>query len=166
MNKILHTGRAAVYAIVVFLVGGCVGERASTGTTVDPAAFGSFRSGGAAAEVLTWEEFSDPDKTARNIGWEPDIVTAVPMRDGVTLHMEIALPDGKGPFPAILLRSPYYREIVDWAYYKTERYRLSGYAVAFQTSRGTGKSEGRFRIFAPDRERIRHHRVDRPAAVE
>jgi predicted acyl esterase len=35
----------------------------------------------------------------------------VPMRDGVRLATDIYFPEGDGPFPVILLRSPYDRKL-------------------------------------------------------
>ena len=37
---------------------------------------------------------------------EPDIVF-VPMRDGVELYTEVYLPNAPGPFPTLILRTPY-----------------------------------------------------------
>lgn len=65
------------------------------------------------------------------------------MRDGVCLSADVRIPEGGGPFPALVARSPYgnvdprgYRSIVE-----------SGYTVIEQDCRGRFDSEGRFEPF-------------------
>jgi putative CocE/NonD family hydrolase len=88
--------------------------------------------------------------------------TMVPMRDGTRLATDIHLPDGPGPFPAILERTPYGRaetsrsEITaadrtpaaraDIAAYFTRH----GYAVVYQDTRGRCGSEGNFVKYLSD----------------
>lgn len=86
------------------------------------------------------------------------------MRDGVRLFTDIYLPDGDGPWPAILERTPYgTREIS-----RSERtaadpqpasreavaayFTAHGYAVAYQDCRGRYGSEGRFVKYLADGE--------------
>ena len=88
----------------------------------------------------------------------------VPMRDGVHLAIDIYLPDGPGPFPVVMERTPYGRR-------ETSRSELSaanpvpirrddvaahftahGYAVAYQDCRGRYGSEGRFVKYLSDGE--------------
>src|SRR5437867_8046799 len=70
-----------------------------------------------------------------------------PMRDGVKLSTIIYLPEGKGPWPVVLVRTPYG---------KASQTRLSGaftmQGIAFvaQDCRGTFKSEGKYRPFLDD----------------
>ncbi|MEP6708318.1 MAG: CocE/NonD family hydrolase, partial [Pyrinomonadaceae bacterium] len=70
-----------------------------------------------------------------------------PMRDGVKLSTSIYLPEGKGPWPVVLVRTPYG---------KASQARLnggwtkSGFAFVAQDCRGTFKSEGKYRPFADD----------------
>ena len=59
----------------------------------------------------------------------------VPMRDGIHLATDVFLPDGDGPWPAILLRSPYGRLALG------DLTRM-GYVVVSQDMRGYGGSEG------------------------
>jgi putative CocE/NonD family hydrolase len=80
----------------------------------------------------------------------------VTMRDGVRLATDIHLPDGAGPFPIILERTPYGRdvpsrsEVTAAAPSPISRAELAahftahGYGVAFQDCRGRHGSEGRF----------------------
>jgi putative CocE/NonD family hydrolase len=77
-----------------------------------------------------------------------DVDVPVPMRDGTTLATNVWRPEGPGPFPALLLRTPYGKDeagtfgnpklpdvfaLVD-----------AGYAVVAQDVRGTGRSPGTF----------------------
>jgi uncharacterized protein len=68
----------------------------------------------------------------------------VPMRDGSLLSMNVFRPDGKVPYPTILLRTPYIKENIDteWIYANYEELAAAGYNVAFQDVRGTGMSQG------------------------
>jgi len=70
----------------------------------------------------------------------------VPMRDGVTLSADIYMPDGAGPFPAILVRTPYSNNTlsaVDQSKWFAER----GYVVIQQDVRGRYDSDGTFYAF-------------------
>jgi hypothetical protein len=61
----------------------------------------------------------------------------VPVRDGVRLQADVFRPDGRGPFPGILERTPYNRTRASY-----ERYVRAGYAVVAMDSRGRYGSEG------------------------
>ena len=77
---------------------------------------------------------------------------AVPMRDGVELSADVHLPDGRGPFPALLQRVPYSREagrIVDFAL-DSQRALKAGYAMVVQDVRGRFGSSGSFTPFLDD----------------
>ena len=69
----------------------------------------------------------------------------IPMRDGVHLAARLLLPDGEGPFPAIVNMMPYYK---DGAYSLgyldgVNRYLAArGYAMITADLRGVGNSEG------------------------
>ncbi|WP_033288433.1 CocE/NonD family hydrolase [Amycolatopsis jejuensis] len=68
----------------------------------------------------------------------------VPMRDGVELATSVWRPDGPGPFPALLVRTPYGKDGADL--YGNQKlpdvFALveAGYAVVAQDVRGTGQS--------------------------
>ena len=67
----------------------------------------------------------------------------VPMRDGVDLSTDIYTPDAPGPFPALLVRTPYDnsgRRYVDEARFYAGR----GYVYAVQDCRGRYDSDGVF----------------------
>jgi putative CocE/NonD family hydrolase len=74
----------------------------------------------------------------------------VPMRDGIELSTDIYLPEGKGPFPTVLVRTPYGKSAETFARYKLGAYLQHGYAVAFQDTRGQGLSGGEFNFYFPE----------------
>lgn len=63
----------------------------------------------------------------------------VPMRDGVRLSTMIYRPDGDGPFPVILVRTPYKKELNDL---RARFYARRGYVFAVQDVRGRFASPG------------------------
>lgn len=82
-------------------------------------------------------------------GIRPREAAIVPMRDGVHLATDLYLPGSKGPWPAILVRTPYSRgegKIVG------EFFCRYGYAVAVQDTRGRFDSEGEFYPFRAERQ--------------
>ena len=75
----------------------------------------------------------------------------VPMRDGVNLSTDIFLPDAAGPFPAVLLRTPYNNNsegVVEDCMYFASR----GYAAVAQDVRGRWDSEGEWYPFINEAE--------------
>ncbi|MGB0922112.1 MAG: CocE/NonD family hydrolase [Alphaproteobacteria bacterium] len=66
----------------------------------------------------------------------------VPMDDGVKLYTTVQLPDGDGPFPAVLIRSPYTQVSFIFRNIFCGRFVRYGYACVLQDTRGQGKSEG------------------------
>ncbi|TFH74881.1 CocE/NonD family hydrolase [Gammaproteobacteria bacterium LSUCC0112] len=76
-------------------------------------------------------------------------IVMVPMRDGVKLATNIYLPDGDGPFPVVLTRTPYDKDGVDNS---VARYNERGYALISQDVRGRYDSEGENRPFETDIE--------------
>lgn len=67
------------------------------------------------------------------------------MRDGVTLRADIFRPDGDGPFPTIVMRTPYdKRRAFAYYFYDPIRVARNGYVVIFQDCRGCFASEGEF----------------------
>lgn len=86
-----------------------------------------------------WLAFSLPAQEApRPFIFEADVKT--PMRDGVNLAANIFRPKGAGPFPVILMRTPYGK--MDEKMDDGKRYTAAGYAMVVQDCRGRGKSEG------------------------
>lgn len=75
----------------------------------------------------------------------------VKMRDGTLLSTDLILPDGKGPFPTILTRTPYGNHDparLVFKYWMAER----GFAYAFQDCRGRHDSDGIWEPFRFERE--------------
>lgn len=73
------------------------------------------------------------------------------MRDGVVLRGNLYLPEGDGPFPCIVTRTPYHKD--GPMYEKLEgkkAYTGAGYAYLVQDVRGQGRSEGVYDAFEPD----------------
>ncbi len=86
-----------------------------------------------------WLAFSLPAQEApRPFVFEADVKT--PMRDGVNLAANIFRPKAAGPFPVILMRTPYGK--MDEKMGDGTRYTAAGYAMVVQDCRGRGKSEG------------------------
>jgi hypothetical protein len=71
----------------------------------------------------------------------------VAMRDGIHLATSVFLPDGDGPWPAIVTRTPYGK---DRYLAQATRYTAAGYAFATQDTRGKFKSEGDYFPFETD----------------
>ena len=88
----------------------------------------------------------------------------VPMRDGVRLATDIHLPDGPGPFPVVMERTPYGRHLTSRSEITaTDRtpatraeiaavFTTAGYAVVYQDTRGRYGSEGVFVKYLSDGE--------------
>ena len=72
----------------------------------------------------------------------------VPMSDGVTLAADLYLPDGDGPFPALVEAYPYHKDdLIGAAFDYPRRYFAEhGFAELIVDFRGTGRSEG----YCPD----------------
>ena len=74
----------------------------------------------------------------------------VSMRDGVKLATNVYLPKGDGPFPVVLMRTPYNKDI--GLSLGSDRYLKAGYAYVVQDCRGRFRSEGNYQPFETDRE--------------
>ena len=73
------------------------------------------------------------------------------MRDGTVLRADVYLPKGKGPFPALLERTPYSKDNSPECQVGSPQFFASqGYAVVIQDVRGRFASEGRFIPFHDD----------------
>jgi len=75
----------------------------------------------------------------------------IPMRDGVKLATSIYLPEGDGPWPAVLTRTPYGKDTAMSGRNETP-YLKAGFVRVVQDSRGRFKSEGKYRPFEDDIE--------------
>ena len=75
----------------------------------------------------------------------------VPMRDGVELSANLWLPDGSGPHPTVLVRTPYIKANERYPQLG-KQYAERGYAFIVQDARGRGDSDGSFGFFFADAE--------------
>ena len=76
---------------------------------------------------------------------------AVPMRDGITLYADIYRPEGPGPFPVLLQRTPYDKGApLSMTALDPLKSARNGYAVMIQDTRGRYASEGEFYCFRDD----------------
>jgi putative CocE/NonD family hydrolase len=67
----------------------------------------------------------------------------VPMRDEVNLSANVYFPEGDGPFPVVLNRTPYGKDTAG-RFKRIEPFVQAGYAVVHMDVRGRGDSEGVF----------------------
>ena len=74
----------------------------------------------------------------------------MPMRDGTQLAANIFRPKEGGPFPVVLMRSPYGK--MDEKFSEAKRYCGAGYAMVVQDCRGRGDSQGVWDPFRYDPE--------------
>ncbi len=73
------------------------------------------------------------------------------LKDETLLKSRIWIPHGKGPWPALLMRQPYGREIASTITYAHPSWWASnGYLVVIQDVRGQGDSEGQFSGFSQE----------------
>ena len=83
---------------------------------------------------------------SENFDFEMLLDIKTPMRDGVNLSTDIYLPKADGPFPVILMRTPYSNngdDIVKTAI----GYANRGYACVMQDVRGRWDSDGDYYPF-------------------
>ena len=81
----------------------------------------------------------------------PTLELVSPMRDGVKLAANVYLPPGKGPWPVILVRTPYLKDGRNFGA-AAPRWTGAGYAYVVQDVRGKGHSEGFYAAFVNDIE--------------
>ena len=76
---------------------------------------------------------------------------AIPMRDGTTLYADLYRPDGPGPYPVILQRTPYDKTApLSMQSMDPLKGAKAGYAMLYQDTRGRFASEGEFYCFRDD----------------
>ncbi|UOQ55939.1 CocE/NonD family hydrolase [Leucobacter allii] len=81
---------------------------------------------------------------------------AVPLRDGARLATDVYLPEGGGPWPVLLARTPYGKgDVFQSQFILSMQFAdaiTEGFAVVIQDTRGRGGSEGSFTPFADERD--------------
>jgi predicted acyl esterase len=80
------------------------------------------------------------------------IEVITPMRDGTKLAANVFLPEGKGPWPVILTRTPYLKDGRMFAPAGAKRFTDAGYVYVIQDVRGKGHSTGFYDAFTNDIE--------------
>jgi putative CocE/NonD family hydrolase len=90
------------------------------------------------------------DGTGR-IGVELDV--AAVMRDGVTLRANVYRPAGSGPWPTLLMRTPYGKDTPGIAHFGPDPVQIArrGFVVVVQDTRGRFASEGEWAPFRFER---------------
>lgn len=73
---------------------------------------------------------------------QTELNVAVPMRDGVVLRADVFRPDAPGPYPVLVVRTPYNKDGQN-----AEAYVKAGYIVVRQDARGRYASEGKWESF-------------------
>ena len=81
----------------------------------------------------------------------PSSEVFIAMRDGVKLAANVYLPAGQGPWPVIVVRTPYLKDSRFLAG-GAARFTAAGYAYVVQDVRGKGHSQGFYEAFVPDIE--------------
>src|SRR5271167_1945974 len=89
--------------------------------------------------------------TGARVGAQSALVTefnaAVPMRDGVVLRADVMRPEGGGPFPTLVYRTPYGKTEAEMEYTTFRHAVERGYAVVIQDVRGRYASDGEFNAY-------------------
>lgn len=98
------------------------------------------------------------------LGVQPTQVLFVPSFDGVRLRVEVTLPDGPGPWPAVIESSPYHddglrAEPASFSYFVHDWARR-GYAIVVADVRGFGDSGGCVEVWGPNEQRDQAFLVD------
>lgn len=97
--------------------------------------------------LLPWKGEPAPAGTTEAAAENQTKGIMVPMRDGVRLCTDVHLPEGDGPFPAVLARSVYGRGLGEGF---AEMLNPKGIAFVCQDTRGRGGSKGEDRVFQDD----------------
>ncbi len=100
-------------------------------------------------EMLRKEDEVDPLLSRPTFAVKEKRGIGVPMRDDVKLSTDLFLPDGKGPFPVVLVRTPYKKEMTE---VQAKYFARRGYAAAVQDCRGRFGSEGVWEPFVNEPE--------------
>ncbi len=77
----------------------------------------------------------------------PTLETDLIADDGIALHNYVFLPDGDGPWPTVLMRTPYPPRMM-MGLFRPAKYTDAGYAFVMQSCRGTNESGGDFIPFS------------------
>lgn len=92
-------------------------------------------------------DYSQTDQVSQNNTSPPikvirELDVPVPMRDGVVLRANVFRPDRGGPYPVLVMRTPYQKPSGGM-----DRYVKAGYIVVTQDARGRFASDGKWESF-------------------
>jgi uncharacterized protein len=91
------------------------------------------------------------EPAVHDIAIEHDV--PAPMRDGVVLHADVYRPQGDGPWPTLLMRTPYGKRVnLITATLEPLRAARAGFMVVVQDTRGRFRSDGDWTPFRYERE--------------
>jgi predicted acyl esterase len=82
----------------------------------------------------------------------PTLELITRMRDGTTLASNVYLPEGAGPWPVALQRTPYLKDAAMYGQDNPAKWTGAGYAFVVQDVRGRGRSSGSYQPFINDVE--------------
>src|SRR5262245_35517417 len=91
--------------------------------------------------------YSQEAKPAGPAGQTGKKTEMVAMRDSVKLATDVYLPEGAGPWPVVLMRTPYNKESMGS---QNRQWVSNGYVFVVQDCRGRFKSEGKYMPFMDD----------------
>ena len=103
-----------------------------------------------AAPALAQTPPTPPPATASTAPAPLEIFT--PMRDGAKLAANVFLPEGKGPWPVVIVRTPYLKDGRMFSPAQAAHFTKAGYVLVVQDVRGKGHSQGFYEAFVPDIE--------------
>lgn len=86
-----------------------------------------------------------PDRPRYGVNVRIDLGCVMP--DGVRLSTDVYLPDGEGPWPCVLIRTPYNNNDAEKKIPLGRMFATNGYAAAIQDVRGRYDSEGQWEPF-------------------
>lgn len=113
--------------------------------TTSPSAAAVAASNAACDGEVAWSTYTrEPTHRTRTLRNLP-----IEMSDGVTLYADVVLPEGDGPWPAIVTQTAYSKDVLGGSAHFPTR----GYATVTVDLRGTGTSEGGWDPFAEREQR-------------
>jgi predicted acyl esterase len=101
---------------------------------------------------------------------KPTEFLTVPSWDGTPLRVEVTLPEGPGPWPAVIESSPYHddgvrKDPASWTYF-VQDWAKRGYAIVVADVRGFGDSGGCVEVWGPNEQKDQAFLVDWTAQQE
>lgn len=101
---------------------------------------------------------------------KPTEFLTVPSWDATPLRVEVTLPEGPGPWPAVIESSPYHddgvrKDPASWTYF-VQDWAKRGYAIVTADVRGFGDSGGCVEVWGPNEQKDQAFLVDWTAKQE